>query len=190
MFQEDYEWICFIWCFSHRLELALKDSLKEFFDCVDESLRHLYYLYKNSSKKLRELKNLYPLLKDQYEMYGAGVKPDKATGTRWIDHKLRATQKVVDKYGLYTQHLQNVIADTSKQTDRATLEGKFKKLIDASVLLRGAFFIDVLAEAKAFSLKTQKDDIKIIDIVESLESMKRNYERLLKRARKDENYLR
>ena len=138
MFQEDYEWICFIWCFSHRLELALKDSLEEFFDPVDESLRHLYYLYKNSSKKLHELKNLYPLLKDQYEMYGAGVKPDKATGTRWIDHKLRATQKVVDKYGLYTQHLRNVIADTSKQTDRATLEGKFKKLIDASVLLRGA----------------------------------------------------
>ena len=97
-------------------------------------------------------------------MYGAGVKPDKATGTRWIDHKLRATQKVVDKYGLYT-HLQNVIADTSKQTDRATLEGKFKKLIDASVLLQGAFFIDVLAEAKAFSLKTQKDDTNIIDIV-------------------------
>ena len=189
MFLEDYEWICFIWCFSHRLELALKDSLKEFFDPVDESLRHLYYLYKNSSKKLRELKNLYPLLKDQYEMYGAGVKPDKATGTRWIDHKLRATQKVVDKYGLYTQHLQNVIADTSKQTDRATLEGKFKKLIDASVLLRGAFFIDVLAEAKAFSLKTQKDDTNIIDIVESLESMKRNHERLLKRARKDENYV-
>ena len=30
MFQEDYEWICFIWCFSHRLELALKDSLKNF----------------------------------------------------------------------------------------------------------------------------------------------------------------
>ena len=145
--------------------------------------------YKDSSKKLRKLKNLYPLLKDQYEMYGAGVKPDKATGTRWIDHKLRATQKVVDKYGLYSQHLQNVIADTSKQTDRATLEGKFKKLIDASVLLRGAVFIDVLAEAKAFSLKTQKDDTNIIDIVESLELMKRNYERLLKRARKDENYV-
>ena len=41
----------------------------------------------------------------------------------------------------------------------------------------------------AFSLKTQKDDTDIIDIVESLESMKRNYERLLKRARKDENYV-
>ena len=60
MFQEDYEWICFTWCFSHRLKLALKDSLKEFFDPVDETLRHLYYLYKNSSKKLHELKIFTP----------------------------------------------------------------------------------------------------------------------------------
>ena len=26
LFQEDYPWISFVWCFSHRLELALKDA--------------------------------------------------------------------------------------------------------------------------------------------------------------------
>ena len=189
LFQEDYEWLCFIWCFSHRLELALKDALKDFIDPVDESLRHLYYLYQKSSKKNRELKNMYELLKDQYEMYGSGVKPVKATGTRWIDHRLRAMQKLVDKYGLYTSHLQNVIADTTKQTDRALLQGKFTKLVDARVLLRGAFFLDALAEAKKFSLLTQKRDISIIDVVESVETTKRSYERLLKRFRKNENYV-
>ena len=51
LLQEDFPWISFIWCFSHRLELALKDASKEFIEPVDTSLMHLFYLYKKSSKK-------------------------------------------------------------------------------------------------------------------------------------------
>ena len=40
LFQEEYPWMSFIWCFSHRLELALKDALKEFMEPV-VTLRHL-----------------------------------------------------------------------------------------------------------------------------------------------------
>ena len=29
IFQEDYDWVSFVGCFSHRLELALKDAVKE-----------------------------------------------------------------------------------------------------------------------------------------------------------------
>ena len=43
--QEEHEWVLFLWCFSHRLELALKDALQDFTTPVDESLMHLYYLY-------------------------------------------------------------------------------------------------------------------------------------------------
>ena len=56
---EDREWVTFIWCFSHRLELALKNGLKMYTSPVDESPMHLFYLYKNSSKKHTELKNLF-----------------------------------------------------------------------------------------------------------------------------------
>ena len=35
LLQEDFPWISFIWCFTHRLELALKDALKEFIKPVD-----------------------------------------------------------------------------------------------------------------------------------------------------------
>ena len=31
LLQEDFPWIFFIWCFSHRLELALKDAVKGFY---------------------------------------------------------------------------------------------------------------------------------------------------------------
>ena len=74
LLQEDFPWISFIWCFSHRLELALKDALKEFVEHVDTSLMHLFYLYKKSSKKHQELKNFYHLLEGQFEMYSSAIK--------------------------------------------------------------------------------------------------------------------
>ena len=86
LLQEDFPWVSFIWCFSLQLELALKDALKDFIDPVDESLCHLFYMYKKSSKKVRELKNLHNLLKEQFEMFGSNIRPTKAAGTRWIDH--------------------------------------------------------------------------------------------------------
>ena len=130
---EDREWITFIWCFCHRLELSLKDGLKAYTSPVDESLMHLFYLYKISSKKHIELKKLYQLMKGRFEMYGDGVRPAKATGTGWIDHKIRAIERVVDMYGLYCQHLQHAITDRKKSQDRASLQGKFNKPVDAKI---------------------------------------------------------
>ena len=102
LLQEDFPWISFICYFSHRLELALKDALKEFAETVDTSLMHSFYLYKKSSKKHRELKNFYHLLEGKFKMYSAGVRPLKATGTRWIDPKIAVVGSVIKKFGLYT----------------------------------------------------------------------------------------
>ena len=51
-------------------------------------------------------------MKGQFEMYGDGVRPTKAT--RRIDHKIHAMERVVNKYRLHCQHLQHVITDTKK----------------------------------------------------------------------------
>ena len=53
-------------------------------------------------------------MKDVYNLEGSGIKPVRAAGTRWIEHKLNAMMRLVEKFGVYTQHLQNVITDTSK----------------------------------------------------------------------------
>ena len=82
LFQEELPWLSFIWCFSHRLELALKDALNEFMEPIETSLMHLFYWYK--------LKNLYELLQGQFELFSAGVWPLKSSGTCWIDHKIGA----------------------------------------------------------------------------------------------------
>ena len=101
LFHEDYPWVSFVWCFSYRLELALKDVVKEVLELVDISLCNLYYLYAKSSKKDRELKNIFNVLEGQFEIYSTGVHPMKATRTSWIDHKICAMGGVVEKFSLY-----------------------------------------------------------------------------------------
>ena len=73
---------------------------------------HLFYLYKQSTKKQSKRKNLYELLQGQFEMISTGVRPLKASETQWIDHKIGAMGCLTEKYGLYTMHLQNVITAT------------------------------------------------------------------------------
>ena len=47
------DWIIYIWCVSHRLELTLKDAFKGTpFDDIDEMLLQMYYLYEHSPKKI------------------------------------------------------------------------------------------------------------------------------------------
>ena len=185
--QAEHEWVLFVWCFSHRLELALKDALKKFTDPVDESLMHLYYLYHKSSKKLRELKSLFKDIKGDFEMYGDGVKPLKATGTRWIDHRIRAMGRLVDKFGLYTRHLKQFIDAEKNSKVKATVKGKLDKILDAQVLFRSAFLKDLLTPAKAFSLVTQKQNPSIMETVEGVEKTKRGYKKLLQKFKRDSN---
>ena len=88
---------------------------------IHEVLTFLFYLYKNSSKKLRELRQLHAVLKDVYSFENDQVRPSKESGTRWIAH-MRSMTAFVDKFGVYFQHLVNVVADTSKQTNRPKVE--------------------------------------------------------------------
>ena len=183
--QDEHEWILFVWCFSHRLELALKDALADFTKPVDESLMHLYYLYHKSPKKLRELNKLFKDIQNDFEFSGQGVKPVKATGTRWIDHRIRAVSRVIDKFGLYSQHLKKFISKEKNSQTKAVVQGKLNKILDAQFLLRSAFLKDLLEPAKTFSLITQKNNPNIIETVESVERVKKEYKKLLKKFQRN-----
>lgn len=179
--------IKFFWCLSHRLELAVKDAIQEDMKEVETALRDLYYVYQNSGKRLRELRSLYEILKDVYSFENKQVKPSKASGTRWIDHKLRAMKAFVDKRGLYLSHIQNVIADTSKKNDKATLEGKRRRIARGSVLLKCAMYTDILEPVRQLSIMTQKtSEVNIVKQVEVVDSTLNKYRIMENRAEKAE----
>ena len=53
--------------------------------------------------------------------------------------------------------------------------------------MRSAFLKDLLTPAKVFSLVTQKQDLHIIETVEGVEKIKRNYKQLLKKVQRYSN---
>ena len=83
------------------------------------------------------------------------------------------------------QHFENIIAGTSKQTEKVKLEGKRRQLQMAEILVFGALLFDLLEPAKILSLTFQKEDVDLIKVVESIGSMQKRYKRLLDPVTKD-----
>ena len=79
-------------------------------------LLRLYYLYEKSPKKCRDLSNLVGDLKEMYELPEGGNLPVRASGSRWITHKRKALQQVVDRYGTYLNHLAALTEDKSTKS--------------------------------------------------------------------------
>ena len=50
------------------------------------------------------------------------MKPLKAIGTRWIDHRIRAMGRLDDKVGLYARHMKSLL--TRKRTRKQKLRLK------------------------------------------------------------------
>ena len=147
------DWIQFIWYVSHRLELSMKDALKDIMKPVDDSLVHLYYLFKKSGKKLSQFKSLLKDLEGVYDFERKSIKPEKSSGTRWLDPKIRAMKKLTDKFGVYAKQIECSIEQAAKSKDKATLQEKLTAMKSSDVFLRSAFLTDILEPAKIISLK-------------------------------------
>ena len=90
-------WIVQIHCMAHRLELAVKDCFKGsyFTDTVVDTLTTIYYFYHNSPKRFRELHVVAEIMSEQI------LKPARANGTRWVEHKVKAIKKMMINYGVH-----------------------------------------------------------------------------------------
>ena len=105
---EGIDWLVPVHCVSHKLELSITDALKStLFSEINKMLVKVYYLYKNSPKKMRQLTGLGQAL----EM--AVSTPVKANGTRWLEDKLRALNWISKNYGLLMTHLSHLTEDTT-----------------------------------------------------------------------------
>ena len=79
------------------------------------------------------------------------------SGTRWITHKLNALQLMLDKFGIYLQHLQSMSEDKSfKSADRQKFKGWLRKWQQARIPLLACLFLEILSPAKMLSLASKK----------------------------------
>ena len=175
-------WVFWSWCYAHRLELSSKDGLNsQLFKNIDEMLLRLYYLNEKSSKKVRELKGIVEDLKEVYNFNEGGFIPVRSQDSRWITHKRRALQKVVDHYGAYIAHLTTMCEDkTLKSEDRARLKGYVQKWSQSKILLGCAMYVEILKGPSILSLCLQKTDCdivcglkQILKVVDSIKSLRR-----------------
>ena len=74
LIRDDRPWVGFVWCLAHRLELGIKDALSDWIKPVEVNLQYLYYMYEKSSKKPRELKELFSVLNEVYVFENQEVK--------------------------------------------------------------------------------------------------------------------
>ena len=87
--KEERPWFVVVWCSAHRLELAIKDSLKDtFFFTIKERMLHLYYIYRKAPIKCRELEDPIAELSECLDTSefptSGGSRPIHACGTRFI----------------------------------------------------------------------------------------------------------
>ena len=160
-------WLGLVHFFNHRIELALKDaSENSVFAKIETMLMKLYYLYQKSPKRYRELKEL----SEAYEK--TITKPTKAHGTRWIDHKYRAMERVLDNYGPYIAHLQSLCHTDSQALKRAELVGQAKKWKDATYPMYMAIYLDILSPIRRISITMQSDFHDPVKIVKRIKEFR------------------
>ena len=180
--QDTFPWLFWAWCFSHRLELTCKDAFDSpLFAAISEMLIRLLYLYKKSPKKTQELAAIGEDLKKVLLFPKGGNAPFRCQGTRWISHKRRAMQRVVDRYGAYIQHLTAMINDSSvKAADKAKVRGYLRKWSEGKMLIGCAMYVDALKIPSLLSLTFQEDRIDIVQGIQSILKSSASLESLTK----------
>ena len=109
-------------------------------------------------------------LQEVFESPKGGDLPVRSCGTRWISHKRKALQRVLDRYGVYIHHLTTLCQDTSiKGDDRARLKGYLWQWQHAKILVGCAMFIDAMKPASLLSLTLQELNTDIVTNFEGVQ---------------------
>jgi hypothetical protein len=119
LLRKNSPWLIAIHCLNHRLELAAKDAFSgTYIDEILTMLTNLYAMYHRSPKRMRDLKALADIMEEHITM------PQKANGTRWLQHKRRACDSLIRSYNVIVTHLENSAEDpATPRPDQAKIKG-------------------------------------------------------------------
>ena len=103
-------------------------------------------MYENSPKKCQELEDIVTELKSCLEPDDmptkGGSRPLRASGTRFVAHKVAALGRLVDRFGAYISHLTALVEDPGvRSTHKQKLKGYIKKWQKFKILIGCAFLM-------------------------------------------------
>ena len=160
-----FPWLFWSWCFSRQLVLACSNALtSSLYEEINNLLIHLYTLCVNSLQKTHPLAPIMEDLKEVFQFLDMG---DSVLvhnqGVRWISHKRRALQRIVDRFGVYCAHLHSLTSDpTLDATDQIKLKSFHQRWTEGRILIGCALYIDILKAPSQLSLSLQKNEIDVI----------------------------
>ncbi len=146
--------MAYIWCISHRLELSLKDALKQRckqFKDLNDFLNSLYLFHTNSNVVHAAFRNA---VKVKNRKGGPAV--GRVDGTCWIAHMTNAVTNLLNTVDC---HVALKIAEkfSASQKDKATYFEK--RLLQTAFVVFVIFMLDVLKAISRFSLSSQTRSI-------------------------------
>lgn len=151
LLKADSPWLVTMHCMNHRLELALKDAFSQsYVEEIINILTGIYFTYEKSPKRLRDLKTLAEILGESF------VKPVRACGTRWAQHKIRACDALLKSYSVIVSHLENLVSE-SNTIDTAKFRGYLKKMKSCNFVLNLLYFRELLEPVTRLSCNLQGD---------------------------------
>ena len=121
----------------------------------------LYYLYKRSPKRWRELKAVAKVLKTNV------VKQSRGQGTRWIDHRRKALNCLATNYQCVATQFEEQATGQRKDVpaaDAAKMKEYLKLLKSCKFVLHMALYQDLVDDMAGVSLESQRDDLPLSSV--------------------------
>ncbi|XP_038063160.1 zinc finger protein 862-like [Patiria miniata] len=168
-------WLVSIHCVSHRLELAVKDTLMKEgpFKQVSEMMTTLYYLMKQSGKFKRHFEVTASALHCQVYRF------PKVHGTRFVGHQRKGLKILLHNWIPLAQAIENSIASKKHTNMDAKLNGILKKLRSLQFLAMCSLLYELLDIVSSLSLKFERGDVQTFEVLPAIDVTKVRLQDLL-----------
>ncbi|MBN3325556.1 ZN862 protein, partial [Atractosteus spatula] len=164
-------------CASHRLEMAVKGIFHgTSFDNVNEMLHLLAKLYWTCPSRMHELKTLAQI------MLEGETKPHQAEGTRWVQHKQRATRALLQAYPAVVCNLANMSTQTTLPKEKTIFQEYLRTLRSLNFVLHLLFYSEILEPIAKLSRSLQNSTVDLVYTASLLEKFYSTLERFSRGA--------
>ncbi|XP_056091376.1 E3 SUMO-protein ligase KIAA1586-like [Rhinichthys klamathensis goyatoka] len=147
-------------CLAHRLELAVKDALKEVAGTnqFEFFISKLYSLYNQSTRNARLLREAAAELNVEI------LKIGQIFTIRWVASSFKTVKAVWKDFPALALHFKTASEDTSRNDlERQKYKGLLKHLVNSGFVEDLAVMKDILRELQSLSLKLQKREMSLVD---------------------------